>query len=84
MREVGILEAKTNLSALVEAVESGGEEILITRHGRPVALLSPAPAGTRPSADYADRVRAFRAGVEERQGVDTQFDWKGAVEEGRE
>lgn len=41
MREVGILEAKTNLSALVEAVERGGEEIMITRHGKPAARLAP-------------------------------------------
>ena len=42
MREVGVLEAKTNLSALIEAVERGGEDILITRHGKPVARLSAA------------------------------------------
>lgn len=41
MREVGILEAKTHLSALVEAVERSGEEITITRHGRKVARLTP-------------------------------------------
>jgi prevent-host-death family protein len=40
MREVGILEAKTHLSALVDAVEREGEEVLITRHGRVVARLS--------------------------------------------
>jgi prevent-host-death family protein len=41
MREVGILEAKTHLSALVEAVERSGEDIAITRHGRRVARLTP-------------------------------------------
>ena len=84
MREVGILEAKTNLSALIESLEAGGEDILITRHGRPAALLSSAPIGVRPPADLAEQIRAFRAGVEERQGVDSEFDWKGAVEQGRE
>lgn len=39
MREVGILEAKTNLSALVEAVDRDGEEVMITKHGRRVAKL---------------------------------------------
>jgi prevent-host-death family protein len=39
MREVGVLEAKTHLSALLDAVEREGEEIVITRHGRPVARL---------------------------------------------
>ncbi|MEQ1949907.1 type II toxin-antitoxin system prevent-host-death family antitoxin [Mesorhizobium sp. CN2-181] len=41
MREVGTLEARNSLSALLELVEHG-EEITITRHGRPVARLVPA------------------------------------------
>jgi prevent-host-death family protein len=43
-----MLDAKTQLSRLVEAVASGRErEIVIARHGRPVARLVPldAPAG---------------------------------------
>jgi prevent-host-death family protein len=44
MREVGVLEAKTNLSALLDAVEREGEEIVITRHGKPVARLTAAPS----------------------------------------
>lgn len=46
MREVGVLEAKTNLSALLDSVERGGEEIVITRHGKPVARLSAEPASS--------------------------------------
>lgn len=38
MKHVGIFEAKTKLSALVDEVEKG-EEIVITRHGKPVARL---------------------------------------------
>ncbi len=41
MREVGVLEAKTHLSALLDHVEREGEEIVITRHGRAVARLAP-------------------------------------------
>ena len=48
MREVGVLEAKTHLSALLDAVERGGEEIVITRHGKPVARLSAQPDTERP------------------------------------
>jgi len=40
-KHVGIFEAKTNLSALVEEVEKGGS-VVITRHGKPVAKLVPA------------------------------------------
>ena len=36
MIEVGTYEAKTNFSALLDRVERG-EDVVITRHGRPVA-----------------------------------------------
>lgn len=40
MKIVQIFEAKTHLSKLVEEVETGAEqEIIIARHGRPVARL---------------------------------------------
>lgn len=38
MKRVGIFEAKTHLSSLLDAVEQG-DEITITRHGKPVAKL---------------------------------------------
>lgn len=42
MTTVNMLEAKTNLSKLVEAVETGREaEIVIARNGRPVARILP-------------------------------------------
>ena len=41
MIEVGAFEAKNKLSALLDRVEQG-EEVTITRHGRPVARLVPA------------------------------------------
>jgi prevent-host-death family protein len=37
---VGAFEAKTHLSELLARVE-GGEEVTITKHGRPVARLVP-------------------------------------------
>lgn len=41
MQTLNMLEAKTHLSRLVESLETGAEdEILIARHGRPVARLS--------------------------------------------
>jgi prevent-host-death family protein len=42
MAEVGMHEAKTNLSQLVERAEAG-EEIVLTRRGKPVAQLVPVP-----------------------------------------
>ena len=40
MIEVGVLEAKTRLSALLDAVERGEGPIVITRHGKRIAVLS--------------------------------------------
>ncbi|MDZ5645568.1 type II toxin-antitoxin system prevent-host-death family antitoxin [Nitrospirillum sp. BR 11828] len=44
MSTVGAFEAKTHLAALLDRVEAG-EEVIITRHGRPVARLSPIDGG---------------------------------------
>ncbi len=42
MRTVNMLEAKSNLSRYVEAVETGSQpEIIIARNGRPAARLVP-------------------------------------------
>lgn len=40
MASVGIFEAKTHLSQLLDQVEAG-EKFVITRHGKPVARLVP-------------------------------------------
>ena len=62
MRTVGVLEAKTNLSALIDEVETSGEVIVITRHGKAVARLAPEPSNRRERAtELAERARAFRA-----------------------
>ena len=43
---VSIAEAKNRLTELIRAVESG-ENIIITRHGRPVAQLTAPPVEKR-------------------------------------
>jgi prevent-host-death family protein len=59
MRRIGAFEAKNTLGALLDRVERG-EEIVITRHGRPVARLAPySERVNRPEARAAlDRLRA--------------------------
>jgi prevent-host-death family protein len=53
MREVNIYEAKTSLSALLQAV-ARGEEIVITRRNKPVArLVAFAPPHERPTFGMA-------------------------------
>ena len=44
LQQVNMHEAKTHLSRLVERVE-GGEEIVISRAGKPAAKLVPVAAG---------------------------------------
>ncbi len=45
VRTVGVFEAKTHLSALLDEVERG-ETVLITRNGAPIA--EPRPVAARP------------------------------------
>ena len=44
MIRVGLKAARRDLLALVRAVEGGGERIVLTRRGRPVAALLPPDA----------------------------------------
>ncbi|MGH6958160.1 MAG: type II toxin-antitoxin system Phd/YefM family antitoxin [Caulobacteraceae bacterium] len=83
MKEVGVVAAKTHLSALLKEV-SAGEDVTITRRGKPVArLVRIDSAKPRPGPEVAERIRALRDEIERRYGVDEDFDWKAAVNEGR-
>jgi len=44
--DVSTAEAKNRLTELIRIVESG-EQVVITRHGRPVAQIAPPPAERR-------------------------------------
>ena len=56
MVRVSLVQAKARLSELLDKVEVG-EEVLITRHGRPVATLS---AASQPKSRLKP-LKAFRA-----------------------
>jgi prevent-host-death family protein len=56
MTTVTLVEAKAHLSELIDKVEAG-EAVVITRHGRPVANLSPVSRPKQPLPSLA----AFRA-----------------------
>lgn len=58
MRVVGTLEARNSLSALLERVEKG-EEITITRHGKPIARLVPPARTVEQKARARDAARAI-------------------------
>jgi prevent-host-death family protein len=70
MLQIGAFEAKNTLGSLLDRVEDG-EEIVITRHGRPVARLVP-------NAGAADRTLARAAAARIRARAATLsggFDW---------
>ncbi len=71
MSEIGAFEAKNRLGHLLDLVEQG-EEITITRHGRPVARLVPPRLGAgREQAKAA--IQRLRERAE--QGKFGHFDW---------
>ena len=64
MREIPATAAKARLAELLRAVENG-EAVAITRHGRPVAHLVPAPGQERERrkeavARFRERRRQWR------------------------
>lgn len=82
MHEIGAFEAKNTLGALLDRVQDG-EEIVITRHGKPVARLIP-ETGTK----NLDAARAAAARIRARASAQagapiSQDEWKALREEGR-
>ncbi|MBM4366314.1 MAG: type II toxin-antitoxin system Phd/YefM family antitoxin [Deltaproteobacteria bacterium] len=64
MRVLNVHEAKTQLSALLAAVEEAGESFVICRNGKPVAELRPLSRQSRsvePRADLRVRLAAEEA-----------------------
>jgi prevent-host-death family protein len=85
MVSVTALEAKTRLGSLLDRV-SRGEEIIITRHEKPVARLVPeGRRDLRAAAKAVDDLLAFRARFAKRpkRSRITWKDVKSAREEGR-
>jgi prevent-host-death family protein len=84
MKHVGIFEAKTHLSSLVEEVEKGGE-IIITRHGRPVARLvrSEDPHTPDKIARRRAAIKRIRQIASELKIKATHEEIKGWINEGR-
>lgn len=80
MREVGALEAENTLAALLDLVQQG-EEVVITRRGKPVARLVREP---QPSDDRERARRAAATIARLSQGVTLGgHSIKALIEEGR-
>jgi prevent-host-death family protein len=87
MLQVAVNQAKNQLSALIHAAEEG-EEVVLTRHGKPVVRLVaevssvPKPSREELAQQALERLRAFRALVKPAQAGVT--DWQTLRDEGRE
>jgi prevent-host-death family protein len=78
MISVGAFEAKTHLSSLLDRV-AGGEEVVITRHGKPVARLI--GAGQINRARVTDAIEKLK---DLRRGTSLGgLSWKALRDEGR-
>ena len=86
MQTLAIAQAKNNFSAMLHFVEAG-EEVVLTRHGKPVARIVPEPLEQQKDVSSADAVRqeamgllnAFRAKV----APGGPLDWKALRDAGK-
>jgi prevent-host-death family protein len=89
MQSIPIHQAKTQLSELIRAAEQG-EEVVLTRHGKPVVRLV-AERGEQPGAAERERLaaqaledlRAFRGLWRQPEAGEPALDWKALRDEGR-
>jgi prevent-host-death family protein len=78
MITVGAFDAETNLSNLLDKVEAG-EEVVITRHGKPVArLVSAGQIDRARASDAVEKLRELRKG-----STLGGMDWKELRDAGR-
>jgi prevent-host-death family protein len=84
VRQFGAFEGKNHFGKLLELAEAG-EEIIITRHGRPVATISGiiqrTPEQIEQARAAAARIRARAA--ERKTGPFNWEEWKAYRDEGR-
>jgi prevent-host-death family protein len=84
---MGLFEAKTHLSELVARVESG-DEVVITRHNKPVAKIVPyesvRPIDVRRRKQALARLQAMGQDIASRGQPITQAEISEWIREGRE
>jgi prevent-host-death family protein len=82
MKKVGTLEAKNQLSALLDLV-ARGEDVLITRHGKPIARLVPPEGSSRNGGAAAAAARIRDNAKAEQLGPFDWTEWKAFRDDGR-
>lgn len=86
MQTIAIAQAKNNFSAMLHVVESG-EDVVLTRHGKPIARIVPEVVDPEANTRSVDALRqeamnllnAFRAKVK----PGPLLDWKELRDAGR-
>lgn len=82
MSRVSVAQAKNHLSELIVRVEAG-EEISVTRHGKPVARLVAEPTHADQADTQRDRVqRAVKRLAQLRHGLQLDGDLKAIARKG--
>ena len=72
MTSISYYEARTHFSALLDQV-ARGKKILITRHGRPAALLTPPPTEAEKDVrQVLEEMKALRRGNTLGKGLSIQ------------
>ena len=83
MQTVTIAQAKDQLSSLIHAVESG-EEVVLTRHGKPVArLVAEQPVPLSGAEREAQALLVLEAARNRLRGKIKFSEWKSLRDEGR-
>jgi prevent-host-death family protein len=80
MTSVGFYEARTHLSQLLDQV-ARGKKILITRHGKPAAVLGPPPVQVR--CDVKQVIEEFKAYSKHQGRTLGDLSIRDLIEEGR-
>ena len=78
-QSIGLFEAKTHLSELVARAEQG-DEVIITRHNRPVARIVPFLAAPQSGAKRREALKALLGAAAKRP---LRLNWKTLRDEGR-
>jgi prevent-host-death family protein len=82
METVTLFDAKNRLSGLVDRVEAG-QEVTITRRGKPVARLVPIIPEVNRARDAVAKLHALRESIAARGESFTRDELKAYREEGR-
>ena len=82
---LGVFDAKSRFSELIDRAERG-EEIVVTRHGKPVARVAPLAKSERSPEEIEalmERARALRESIRQESGTVTREEILAWRDEGR-